>query len=197
MSVNVKVTGGLNIEWGQIDPKATGGLRQTIRCVTPPHWLERVHNHHESEGPENLFISRLFSQTFGGLSGSLKSCDKPTAVFHPSGRRRSSTHRRSAVVERLTPLCPTQSPLRRTERASCWICQLLYLLVFWGGNHILTESPRSSSWCPCYSAQSRFCSIESYCRPLRPNKQTVHNVLHPRWFVFLSLCVFKIRLSRI
>jgi len=27
MSVNVKVTGGLNIEWGQIDPKVTGGLR--------------------------------------------------------------------------------------------------------------------------------------------------------------------------
>jgi len=29
MSVNIKVTGGLNIEWGQIDPKATGGLRST------------------------------------------------------------------------------------------------------------------------------------------------------------------------
>jgi len=27
MSVTVKVTGGLNIEWGQIDPKTTGGLR--------------------------------------------------------------------------------------------------------------------------------------------------------------------------
>jgi len=26
MLVNIKVTGGLNIEWGQIDPKATGGL---------------------------------------------------------------------------------------------------------------------------------------------------------------------------
>jgi len=26
MSVNIKVTGGLNIEWGQIDPKVTGGL---------------------------------------------------------------------------------------------------------------------------------------------------------------------------
>jgi len=26
MSVNIKVTGGLNIEWGQIDPKASGGL---------------------------------------------------------------------------------------------------------------------------------------------------------------------------
>jgi len=25
MSVNIKVTGGLNIEWGQIDPKVTGG----------------------------------------------------------------------------------------------------------------------------------------------------------------------------
>jgi len=28
MSVNIKVTGGLNIEWGQIDPKVTGGLRK-------------------------------------------------------------------------------------------------------------------------------------------------------------------------
>jgi len=28
MSVNIKVTGGLNIEWGQIDPKATGGLKK-------------------------------------------------------------------------------------------------------------------------------------------------------------------------
>jgi len=27
MSVNIKVTGGLNIEWGQIDPQVTGGLR--------------------------------------------------------------------------------------------------------------------------------------------------------------------------
>jgi len=26
MSVNIKVTGGLNIEWGQIDPKVTGDL---------------------------------------------------------------------------------------------------------------------------------------------------------------------------
>jgi len=29
MSVNIKVTGGLNIEWGQIDPKVTGGLNDT------------------------------------------------------------------------------------------------------------------------------------------------------------------------
>jgi len=28
MSVNIKVTGGLNIDWGQIDPKVTGGLRE-------------------------------------------------------------------------------------------------------------------------------------------------------------------------
>jgi len=28
MSVNIKVTGGLHIEWGQIDPKATGGLKE-------------------------------------------------------------------------------------------------------------------------------------------------------------------------
>jgi len=27
MSVNIKVTGGLNIKWGQIDPKVTGGLK--------------------------------------------------------------------------------------------------------------------------------------------------------------------------
>jgi len=34
MSVNIKVTGGLNIEWGQIDPKVTGGLiggQETMR----------------------------------------------------------------------------------------------------------------------------------------------------------------------
>jgi len=30
MSVNIKVTGGLNIEWGQIDPKVTGGLISPI-----------------------------------------------------------------------------------------------------------------------------------------------------------------------
>jgi len=29
MSVNIKVTGGLNIEWGQIDPKVTGGLNKS------------------------------------------------------------------------------------------------------------------------------------------------------------------------
>jgi len=33
MLVNIKVTGGLNIEWGQIDPKVTGGLRVTIRFI--------------------------------------------------------------------------------------------------------------------------------------------------------------------
>jgi len=32
MSVNIKVTGGLNIEWGQIDPKVTGGLNHSV-CV--------------------------------------------------------------------------------------------------------------------------------------------------------------------
>jgi len=31
MSVNIKVTGGLNIESGQIDPKAAGGLRKGHR----------------------------------------------------------------------------------------------------------------------------------------------------------------------
>jgi len=31
MSVNIKVTGGLNIEWGQIDPKVTGGLN--LACI--------------------------------------------------------------------------------------------------------------------------------------------------------------------
>jgi len=30
MSVNIKVTGGLNIEWGQIDPKVTGGLNKCV-----------------------------------------------------------------------------------------------------------------------------------------------------------------------
>jgi len=33
----VKVTGGLNIEWGQIDPKVTGGLSQIgndLGCVS-------------------------------------------------------------------------------------------------------------------------------------------------------------------
>jgi len=31
MSVNIKVTGGLNIEWDQIDPKVTEGLNATRR----------------------------------------------------------------------------------------------------------------------------------------------------------------------
>jgi len=30
MSVNIKVTGGLNIEWVQIDAQVTGGLKQHI-----------------------------------------------------------------------------------------------------------------------------------------------------------------------
>jgi len=30
MLVNIKVTGGLNIESGQIDPKATGGLKGEV-----------------------------------------------------------------------------------------------------------------------------------------------------------------------
>jgi len=35
MLVNVKVTGGLNIEWGQIDPNVTGGLNwfPVVRCT--------------------------------------------------------------------------------------------------------------------------------------------------------------------
>jgi len=28
MFINIKVRGGLNIEWGQIDPKVTGGLKK-------------------------------------------------------------------------------------------------------------------------------------------------------------------------
>jgi len=35
MSVNIKVTGGLNMEWGQIDPKVTGG----IVLGKNAHWL--------------------------------------------------------------------------------------------------------------------------------------------------------------
>jgi len=34
MSVNIKVTGGLNIEWGQIDPKATGGLKKLKKNIS-------------------------------------------------------------------------------------------------------------------------------------------------------------------
>jgi len=34
MSVNIKVTGGLNIEWGQIDPKASGGLMSVDNTST-------------------------------------------------------------------------------------------------------------------------------------------------------------------
>jgi len=37
MSVNIKVTGGLNIEWGQIDPKATGGLKHWCRTAEIEH----------------------------------------------------------------------------------------------------------------------------------------------------------------
>jgi len=37
MLVNIKVTGGLNIESGHIDPKATGGLNKRLvtgqRCI--------------------------------------------------------------------------------------------------------------------------------------------------------------------
>jgi len=33
MSVNIKVTGGLNIESGQIDPKASGGLSSRRSCL--------------------------------------------------------------------------------------------------------------------------------------------------------------------
>jgi len=33
MSVNIKVTGGLNIESGQIDPKASGGLKRPLYVV--------------------------------------------------------------------------------------------------------------------------------------------------------------------
>jgi len=33
MLVNIKVTGGLNIEWGQIDPKVTGELIDVCVCV--------------------------------------------------------------------------------------------------------------------------------------------------------------------
>jgi len=34
MSVNMKVTGGLHIEWGQIDPKATGGLNRRLESFS-------------------------------------------------------------------------------------------------------------------------------------------------------------------
>jgi len=32
MSVNIKVTGGLNIEWGQIDPKGNRRVKET-KCI--------------------------------------------------------------------------------------------------------------------------------------------------------------------
>jgi len=41
MSVNIKVTGGLNIEWGQVDPKVTGGFRE-IYCERAVGHLGRI-----------------------------------------------------------------------------------------------------------------------------------------------------------
>jgi len=38
MSVNIKVTGGLNIEWGQIDPKVKGGLGLGVASL----WILRL-----------------------------------------------------------------------------------------------------------------------------------------------------------
>jgi len=37
MPVNIKVTGGLNIEWGQIDPKVTGGLKEDRHAAKEGH----------------------------------------------------------------------------------------------------------------------------------------------------------------
>jgi len=33
MSVNIKVTGGLNIEWGQIDPKGNRRVKIQNKCI--------------------------------------------------------------------------------------------------------------------------------------------------------------------
>jgi len=42
MSVNIKVTGGLHIEWGLIDPKVTGGLK-TFFCNTHHFFVPLSH----------------------------------------------------------------------------------------------------------------------------------------------------------
>jgi len=51
MSVNIKVTGGLNIEWGQIDPKVTGGL--SIRLFLLSAWL-LVHQSFDVSGANTV-----------------------------------------------------------------------------------------------------------------------------------------------
>jgi len=54
MSVNIKVTGGLNIEWGQIDPKVTGGLKDT-----PMHCFERTVRTFTNTHLENFYFRKI------------------------------------------------------------------------------------------------------------------------------------------
>jgi len=52
MLVNIKVTGGLNIESGQIDPKATQGLNLSLRRA-----LNQLSGYRRDVGEAAVFLS--------------------------------------------------------------------------------------------------------------------------------------------
>jgi len=69
MSVNIKVTGGLNIEWGQIDPKATGGLRQDISHLKINKYKINIKHRHQWLKSEQVSCKRVFLVPPAALSG--------------------------------------------------------------------------------------------------------------------------------
>jgi len=68
MSVNIKVTGGLNIEWGQIDPKVTGGLIEV-------GFLQAV-------SVRSKFIHRLFVKCRVSLILEVNECTSISCMKH-------------------------------------------------------------------------------------------------------------------
>jgi len=61
MSVNIKVTGGFNIEWGQIDPKVTGGLRN-IKIYPSLYFIpsKNIDISQERTGVRSVYMFQLY-----------------------------------------------------------------------------------------------------------------------------------------
>jgi len=82
MSVNVKVTGGLNIEWGQIDPKVTGGLK-------PVQFKKNSQNHNLATNHNMPNIKHIIStQSFIYASNN----QTISRVLQPNGRVNVNEH---------------------------------------------------------------------------------------------------------
>jgi len=105
MLVNVKVTGGLNIESGQIDPKATQGLNNTkpytrTSALQPTHTRTGYSRGRQTQSTQVWTGSGKMASSY---CGQCRRCVRPSELFLPiqakkRGRKKKSENKLTATM---------------------------------------------------------------------------------------------------